>query len=74
MQETQETWVQTLGQEDALESEMATHFHSCLENSMDKRAWWITVHGATKSWTGLNTYAHMHACKYMPTSPGTIFL
>ena len=48
--------------------------YSCLENSMGKRAWWITVHGATKSWTGLNTYAHMHACKYMPTSPGTIFL
>ena len=25
MQETQETWVQPLGQEDALEKEMATH-------------------------------------------------
>ena len=25
MQETQETWVQSLGQEDALEEEMATH-------------------------------------------------
>ena len=25
MQETQETWVQSLGQEDSLEEEMATH-------------------------------------------------
>ena len=27
MQETQETWVQSLGWEDALEEEMATHSH-----------------------------------------------
>ena len=26
MQETQETWVQSLGREDPLEKEMATHF------------------------------------------------
>ena len=29
----QETWVQSLGREDPLEKEMATH--SCLENPMD---------------------------------------
>ena len=23
----------------------------CLENSMDRGAWWSTVHGVTKSWT-----------------------
>ena len=23
--------------------------YSCLENSMDKGAWWVTVHGTTKS-------------------------
>ena len=23
--------------------------HSCLENPMDRRAWWATVHGVTKS-------------------------
>ena len=22
--------------------------HSCLENSMDRRAWWSTIHGVTK--------------------------
>ena len=25
--------------------------YSCLENSMDRGAWWAVVHGITKSWT-----------------------
>jgi len=25
--------------------------YSCLENSMDSGAWWVTVHGVAKSWT-----------------------
>jgi len=25
--------------------------YSCLENPMDKGAWWATVHGVSKSWT-----------------------
>ena len=28
--------------------------YSCLENSMDRGAWQATVHGVSKSWTGLN--------------------
>ena len=28
--------------------------YSCLENSMDRGAWWVTVHGVTKSWTQLS--------------------
>ena len=24
--------------------------YSCLEKPMDKGAWWVTVHGVTKSW------------------------
>ena len=41
----QETWVQSLGWEDALEKGMATHplQYSCLENSMDRGAWRPTV-------------------------------
>ena len=27
---------------------------SCLENSMDRGAWWATVHGVAKSQTRLN--------------------
>ena len=25
--------------------------HACLENAMDRGAWWATVHGVPKSWT-----------------------
>ena len=25
--------------------------YSCLENSMDRGAWWATVHAVAKSWT-----------------------
>ena len=28
--------------------------YSCLENSMDRGAWWATVNKVTKSWTGLS--------------------
>ena len=30
----------------------------CLENSMDRRAWWARVHEVTKSLTQLSTDAH----------------
>ena len=42
----QETQFQSLGQEDALEKGMATHF-SIPENPMDRGAWQATVHGVT---------------------------
>ena len=28
--------------------------YSGLESSMDRGAWWATIHGVTKSWTGLS--------------------
>ena len=28
--------------------------YSCLGNPMDRGAWWATVHGVTKIWTGLS--------------------
>ena len=37
--------------------------YSCLENSMDKGAWWATVHGVAKSHTRLS--AHSHTDLYM---------
>ena len=50
MQETQETQVQFLGQEDPLEKENDNPLqYSCLENPMDRGAWQATVHGVTKS-------------------------
>ena len=47
-----QTRVQSLGQEDPLEKEMATH--SCLENPMDGGAWWATVYRVAKSQTRLS--------------------
>ena len=48
----QETWVQSLGREDPLEKEMATH-------SMDRGAWPATVYGVAKSLTRLSNQ-HFH--------------
>ena len=31
---------------------------SCLENSMDRGAWWAIVHGVTKSWTQRAPHTH----------------
>ena len=46
--------VPSLGLEDPLEKGLATHSrYSCLENPMDRGAWRATVHGVTKSQTGL---------------------
>ena len=50
---TQKSLVQSLGREDLLEKEMATH-SSILAweiNPMDRGAWGATVHGIVKSWT-----------------------
>ena len=33
--------------------------YSCLDNHMDSGAWWATVHGVTKSHTGLSKF-HTH--------------
>ena len=38
------TRVPSLGQEDSLDNQE----DSCLDNSMDRGAWWATVHGVTK--------------------------
>ena len=32
--------------------------YSCLENSIDRRAWQATIHGVAKSWTGLGHWTH----------------
>ena len=50
----QETQVQSLGWEDPLEKGIETHQYSCLENSMDIGAWWVTDHEVPKSGTGLS--------------------
>ena len=44
MQETEGTWVGSLCWKDPLEE----------ENPMGRGAWWVTMHGITKSQTQLN--------------------
>ena len=45
----QEMCVQSLGWDDPLEEEMATNSRVLAwENSMDRGAWWATVHGSHK--------------------------
>ena len=56
----QETWVQSLGQEDALEKEMATHSSIlAMENFMDRGAWQATIHGDVKNQIQLSNQ-HFH--------------
>ena len=54
MQETKETWVRSLGWEDPLEEDMATHSS---ENPMDRGAWRAIVHAQTE------VTEHAHTCK-----------
>ena len=45
----QETWVQSLGQEDPPGEQNGNPLqYSCLENPMDRGAWQATIHGAAK--------------------------
>ena len=38
--------------------------YSCLENPMERGAWWATIHRVTKNRTQLKQLS-MHACKYL---------
>ena len=50
-----ETWVQSLGQEDPPEKEMATHSRILAWRiPMDRGDWQASVHRITKSWTRLS--------------------
>ena len=40
--------VRSLDREDPLEEGMATHSSICLENSVDRGAWWAIVHRLTE--------------------------
>ena len=45
--------------------------YSCLENSMDRGAWWATVHGVAKSQTRLSAW-HFHFT-FMPGPGGSLW-
>ena len=52
--EMQETWVQSLGWEDPLEKEMATHSSILTWKPMKRVAWQAMVHGVAKNQTRLS--------------------
>ena len=49
--------------------------YSCLENPMDRGAWWATVQRTAKSQTRLSTYAHtLHFSKLLqPSNTSSVF-
>ena len=49
VQQTQETWIGSLGREDPLGEEMAAHSSIAWENPVDRGAWWATVPRVVKS-------------------------
>ena len=54
-------WVQSLGWEDSSGGGHSNPIqYSCLGNSMDRGAWWATVHRVAKSRTQLSDLAHTH--------------
>ena len=58
---TWDTWVQSLGWEDPLKTEMATHSSIVAwRNSIDREAWWTTAHMVTMSWTQLSNFAFLN--------------
>ena len=62
-------WVQPLGGEDLSGGGHSNPLqYSCLENPMDRGAWWAMVHRVAKSWTHCSVLACMHILqKYRTT-------
>ena len=44
--------------------------YACLENPMDRGAWWTTTHGVAKSWTQLSDQ-HTHTSERSQSKKGT---
>ena len=69
-----EIWVQSLGWEDPLEKEMATHSSILtFKEPMSERVWWATVHRVAKSWTQLSDFtwylSSHHRCPFASRTP-----
>ena len=65
-------WVRSLGWKDPLEEENSNPLlYSCLENLMDKGAWWATVLGVTKSRMRPRTHKQTHTDTGLRLRPNT---
>ena len=70
MQETEEARVQSLGGEGLLEEGMVPPQYACLENPMDRGAWWATAHRVTHSQTPLKRLStHMNKVFFFSFTP-----
>ena len=66
-------WVRSLGLEDHLGGGRGNPLkYSCLENPMDREAWWATVHGVPKSQTRLRnlTYTQLEKIRTSTSREG----
>ena len=69
--EMQETWVQSLSQEDSpREGNGYPLQYFFLENFMDRGAWWATVHGVTENWARLKQLMHASIYFYVDVFGG----
>ena len=50
MQETKEMQIRSLGGEDPLRGRGIPLQYSCLENPVDRGAWWAAAHRIAQSW------------------------
>ena len=60
VQEPQKTQVRSLGQEDPWQRTGKPIQYSCLENPMDRGAWWATAHRSPRVRHDWSNLAHMH--------------
>ena len=59
-----ETWVRSLGREDPLEKEMATHSSTLARKSCGRRILDCSIHRVAKSRTRLSNFASLHFIAY----------
>ena len=76
---SQETWIQSLGRQDPPgEGNGNPPQYSCLENHMDRGAWWATVHGVRESdttectHTRAHTHTHTHTHTHISSLLGSL--
>ena len=60
----QQNWVRSLGWEDPLDEGNGNPLqYSCLENPMDRGAWWAILHRVAKSRTRLSDFTFFHIAR-----------
>ena len=71
-----ETWIRFLGWEDSPGAGSGNPFqYSCLENPMDRGAWWAIACGLAKNWIQLSdTFTHLLILDYLDSNLSYLLL